>query len=150
MTIYVAKGKSYEYVQINDIPADKSCVGMTIKSLCWGDGIIIDYKNAKHISVLFLNSGAVEAVQKAALEVGNIADGVMREYLNNRKKDEAIIEACRKQQKKLSEKIKKAHRRIQSRNLNRKARLEKVLEVYKDIVPQAERVINIKGESNVS
>ena len=138
---YRAKGNAYVYSVINDIPADTSCVGMTIKSLCWGDGIIIDYKNAKHINVLFLGSGNVETVQKAALEVGNIADGVMREYLNNKKKDEAIIEACRNQQKKLSEKIKKAHRRIQSRNLNRKARLEKALETYKDVV-------NLKGESN--
>lgn len=140
MTIYVAKGKSYEYTQINDIPADKSCVGMTVKSLCWGDGIIVKYKNAKSIDVLFMDSGNVENVQKAALEVGNIADSIMREYLNNKKKDEAIIEACRKQQKKLSDRIKKAHRRIQSRNLNRKARLEKALEVYKDVVN--------KGESN--
>jgi len=141
MTIYTAKGKSYEYTQINDIPADKSCVGTSIKSLCWGEGVIVDYKNAKHISVLFLNSGAIEVVQKSALEVGNVADGIMREYLNNKKRDEAIIEACRKQQKKLSERIKKAHRRIQSRNLNRKARLEKALETYKDVV-------NVKGESN--
>ena len=141
MTIYIAKGKSYEYTQINDIPASAECVGMTIKSLCWGDGIIIDYKNAKHISVLFLDSGSVEVVQKSALEVGNIADGVMREYLNNKKRDEAIIEACRKQQKKLSERIKKAHRRIQSRCLNRKARLERALELYKDVV-------NVKGEYN--
>ena len=138
---YRAKGNAYVYSVINDIPADTSCVGMTIKSLCWGDGIIIDYKNAKHINVLFLGSGNVETVQKAALEVGNVADGVMREYLNNKKRDEAIIEACRKQQKKLSEKIKKAHRRIQSRNLNRKARLEKALETYKDVV-------DVKGEVN--
>jgi len=142
MTIYTAKGKSYEYTQINDIPADKSCVGMTIKSLCWGDGVIVDYKNAKHISVLFLNSGAVEVVQKAALQVGNVADSIMREYLNNKKRDEAIIEACKKQQKKLSDKIKKAHRRIQSRNLNRKVRLEKALELYKDVVQASE----LKGE----
>lgn len=138
---YRAKGNAYVYSVINDIPADTSCVGMTIKSLCWGDGIIIDYKNAKHINVLFLGSGNVETVQKAALEVGNVADGVMREYLNNKKRDEAIIEACRKQQKKLSDRIKKAHRRIQSRNLNRKARLEKALETYKDVV-------DVKGEVN--
>lgn len=138
---YRAKGNDYVYSVINDIPADKSCVGMTVKTLCWGSAIIVKYKNAKSINILFLDSGAVETVQKAALEVGNVADGVMREYLNNRKKDEAIIEACRKQQKKLSERIKKAHRRIQSRNLNRKARLEKALEMYKDVV-------NVKGESN--
>lgn len=141
MTVYTAKGRKYEYVTINAIPASIDCIGMVIKTLCWGDGVIVDYKNAKHISVLFMDSGNVETVQKAALEVGNIADGVMREYLNNKKRDEAIIEACRKQQKKLSERIKKAHRRIQSRNLNRKARLEKALETYKD-------VIDVKGEVN--
>lgn len=139
MTIYVAKGKSYEYTQINDIPADKSCVGMTVSTLCWGSAIIVNYKNAKSIDILFLDSGNVETVQKAALELGNVCDKVHRDYLNAKKKDEAIIEACRKQQKKLSEKIKKAHRRIQSRNLNRKARLEKALELYKDVV-------NVKGE----
>ena len=143
MTIYMAKGKSYEYIQINDIPADTSCVGMTVKTLCWGSAIIVKYKNAKSIDILFLDSGNVETVQKAALEVGNIADGVMREYLNNRKKDEAIIEACRKQQKKLSDKIRRANKRITSRNFNRRARLEKALETYKDVV-------NVKGESNVS
>ena len=142
MTIYVAKGKSYEYVQINDIPADKSCVGMTVDTLCWGKAIIVKYKNAKAIDILFLDSGNVETVQKAALQVGNIADGVMREYLNNRKKDEAIIEACRKQQKKLSEKIRRANKRITSRNFNRKVRLEKALETYKDIVQASE----LKGE----
>ncbi len=130
MTIYTAKGKSYEYTQINDIPASAECVGMTIKSLCWGDGIIVKYKNAKSIDVLFLDSGNVETVQKAALEVGNIADGVMREYLNNKKKDEGIIEACRKQQKKLSDKIRRANKRIASRNLNRKERLAKMMEKY--------------------
>ena len=142
MTIYVAKGKSYEYVQINDIPADKSCVGMTVDTLCWGKAIIVKYKNAKAIDILFLDSGNVETVQKAALQVGNIADGVMREYLNNRKKDEAIIEACRKQQKKLSDKIRRANKRITSRNFNRKVRLEKALETYKDIVQASE----LKGE----
>lgn len=137
---YRAKGNAYVYSVINDIPANKSCVGMTVSTLCWGSAVIVKYKNAKSIDVLFLDSGNVENVQKAALQVGNIADGIMREYLNNKKKDEAIIEACRKQQKKLSEKIKKAHRRIQSRNLNRKARLEKALELYKG-------VLNNKGET---
>lgn len=145
---YRAKGNAYVYSVINDIPADKSCVGMTVSTLCWGSAIIVKYKNAKSIDVLFLDSGNVENVQKAALQVGNIADGIMREYLNNKKRDEAVIEACRKQQKKLSEKIKKAHRRIQSRNLNRKARLEKALDTYKDVIPQSECVINVKGESN--
>jgi len=140
---YRAKGNAYVYSIINDIPADKSCVGMTVSTLCWGSAVIVKYKNAKAIDILFLDSGNVETVQKAALELGNIADSVMREYINNKKRDEDIIEACRKQQKKLSEKIKKAHRRIQSRNLNRKARLEKALETYKDVV-------NVKGESNVS
>lgn len=140
MTIYVTKGKSYEYTQINDIPASVECVGMTIKSLCWGDGVIVDYKNAKHISVLFLNSGAVEVVQKAALEVGNIADSIMREYLNNKKKDEGIIEACRKQQKKLSDKIRRANKRITSRNFNRKVRLEKALDLYKAVISKGEDV----------
>ena len=140
MTIYTAKGKSYEYTQINDIPADKSCVGMTIKSLCWGDGIIVQYKNAKSIDILFLDSGNVENVQKAALQVGNIADSIMREYLNNKKKDEGIIEACRKQQKKLIDKIRRANKRITSRNFNRKARLEKALELYKDVINKGEDI----------
>ena len=140
---YRAKGNAYVYSVINDIPADTSCVGMTVKSLCWGSAVIVKYKNAKSIDILFLDSGNTETVQKAALELGNVSDSIMREYLNNKKRDEAIIEACRKQQKKLSERIKKAHRRIQSRNLNRKARLEKALETYKDVV-------NFKGESNVS
>ena len=139
MTVYTAKGRKYEYVTINDIPADKGCVGMIVSTLCWGKAIIVNYKNAKSIDILYLDSGNVENVQKAALEVGNVADSIMREYLNNKKKDEAIIEACRKQQKKLSDRIRKAHRRIQSRNLNRKVRLEKALETYKDVV-------NIKGE----
>ena len=143
MTIYMAKGKSYEYIQINDIPADTSCVGMTVATLCWGKARIVKYKNAKAIDILFLDSGNVETVQKAALEVGNVADSIMREYLNNKKRDEAIIEACRKQQKKLSDKIRRANKRITSRNFNRRARLEKALELYKD-------VINVKGESNVS
>ena len=139
---YRAKGNAYVYSVINDIPADKSCVGMTVSTLCWGSAVIVKYKNAKSIDILFLDSGNVETVQKAALEVGNIADGVMREYLNNRKKDEAIIEACRKQQKKLSEKIRRANKRITSRNFNRKVRLEKALETYKDIVQASE----LKGE----
>ena len=138
---YRAKGNAYVYSVINDIPADKSCVGMTVRTLCWGSAIIVNYKNAKSIDILFMDSGNTETVQKAALELGNVSDSIMREYVNNKKKDEAIIEACRKQQKKLSDKIKKAHRRIQSRNLNRKARLEKALETYKDVV-------NLKGESN--
>lgn len=138
---YRAKGNAYVYSVINNIPADISCVGMTVKTLCWGAAIIIKYKNAKAIDILFLDSGNTETVQKAALELGNVSDSIMREYVNNKKRDEAIIEACRKQQKKLSDRIKKAHRRIQSRNLNRKARLEKALETYKD-------VIDVKGEVN--
>ena len=137
---YRAKGNAYVYSVINDIPADTSCVGMTVKTLCWGSAIIVKYKNAKSINILFLDSGNVETVQKAALELGNVSDSIMREYVNNKKRDEAIIEACRKQQKKLSEKIKKAHRRIQSRNLNRKARLEKALETHKDILGKGEDV----------
>ena len=140
---YRAKGNAYVYSVINDIPADKSCVGMTVSTLCWGSAVIVKYKNAKSIDVLFMDSGNVENVQKAALEVGNVADSIMREYLNNKKKDEGIIEACRKQQKKLSDKIRRANKRITSRNFNRRARLEKALELYKD-------VINVKGESNVS
>ena len=140
---YRAKGNAYVYSVINDIPADKSCVGMTVSTLCWGSAVIVKYKNAKSIDVLFMDSGNVENVQKAALEVGNVADSIMREYLNNKKKDEGIIEACRKQQKKLSDKIRRANKRITSRNFHRRARLEKALELYKD-------VINVKGESNVS
>lgn len=139
MTIYTAKGKSYEYVQINDIPADKTCIGLTVKTLCWGSAIIINYKNAKSIDVLFLDSGNVETVQKAALEVGNICDKVHRDYLNAKKKDVEIVEACQKQIVKLQVKIKRARKRVASRNNNRKVRLEKVLELYKD-------VLNIKGE----
>ena len=131
---YRAKGNAYVYSVINDIPADKSCVGLTVKSLCWGDGIIVAYKNAKAIDILFLDSGNVETVQKAALEVGNICDKVHRDYLNAKKKDEAIIEACKKHQKKISNNIRKAGKRITSRNFNRKARLEKALELYKDII----------------
>lgn len=138
---YRAKGNAYVYSVINNIPADKSCVGMTVSTLCWGSAVIVKYKNAKSIDVLFLDSGNTETVQKAALELGNVSDSVMREYLNNRKKDEAIIEACRKQQKKLSDKIRRANKRITSRNFNRKVRLEKALELYKDVV-------NVKGESN--
>lgn len=138
---YRAKGNAYVYSVINNIPADKSCVGMTVKTLCWGKAVIVKYNNAKAIDILFLDSGNVETVQKVTLEVGNVADPVMRDYLNAKKKDEAIIEACKKHQKKISNNIRKAGKRITSRNFSRKLRLEKALETYKDI---------IKGESNVS
>lgn len=131
MTIYTAKGKSYEYVQINDIPADKSCVGMIVRTLCWGKAIIVKYKNAKSIDVLFLDSGNVETVQKAALEVGNVADGVAREFLNAKAKDEYIVETCRKQILKLQAKAKKAVRRIKSRDNNRKERIKRSFDLYK-------------------
>lgn len=131
---YRAKGNAYVYSVINDIPADKSCVGMTVSTLCWGEAIIVEYKNAKSIDVLFLDSGAVETVQKSALELGNVCDKVHRDYLNAKKKDEAIIEACKKHQKKISNNIRKAGKRITSRNFNRKVRLEKALELYKEII----------------
>mgnify|MGYP003443200562 FL=1 len=60
---YRAKGNAYVYSVINDIPADTSCVGMTVKTLCWGSAIIVKYKNAKSINILFLDSGNVETVQ---------------------------------------------------------------------------------------
>lgn len=146
---YRAKGNTYVYSVINDIPAEKSCVGMFVSTLCWGKAIIVKYKNAKSIDILFLDSGNVETVQKAALEVGNVADSIMREYLNNKKKDEAVIEACKKQQKKFSEKIRKAHKRIMSRNSNRKVRLEKMMELYKDVIPRLEYVLT-KGTTDES
>lgn len=127
---YRAKGNAYVYSVINDIPANKSCVGMTVSTLCWGSAVIVKYKNAKSIDVLFMDSGNVENVQKAALQVGNVADGVAREFLNAKAKDEAIVESCRKQITKLQAKAKKAVRRISSRDNNRKERIKKAFETF--------------------
>ena len=138
MTIYKAGGYTYEYEVINDIPASSSCIGMTVKTLCWGLAKIVAYKNSKSIDILFLDSGNIETVQKAALDLGNVADSVQRTFNNQLKKDKAIIQKCNEQIEKARKKAKMAHRRIASRNLNRKERLAKMMEKY-----------NINKEENV-
>lgn len=131
MTTYKAGGYTYEYEVINAIPASAVCIGMTVKTLCWGLAKIVAYKNSKNIDILFLDSGNIETVQKAALDLGNVADSVQRTFNNQLKKDKAIIQKCNEQMVKLRKKTKMAHRRIASRNLNRKERLAKMMEKYK-------------------
>ena len=139
MTIYKAGSYTYEYTVINDIPASPDCIGMTVKTLCWGLAKIVAYKNSKNIDILFLESGNVETVQKAALDLGNVADSVQRTFNNQLKKDKAIIAKCNEQIEKARKKAKMAHRRIASRVNNRKERLDKAMEKY-----------NIKGVVNDS
>lgn len=139
MTIQNVNGYKYEYTIINNIPASKECIGMKVSTLCWGGAIIVAYKNSKAISILFLDSGNIEVVQKAALETGNVRDSVQGVFNLQLAKDKAIIAKCNEQIEKARKKAKMAHRRIASRNLNRKERLAKALEKYNDV---------IKGEEN--
>lgn len=146
MTIQNVNGYKYEYTIINDIPASKECIGMTVDSLCWGKAVIVAYKNSKHISVMFLNSGAVDVFQKAAIETGNIRDTLEGVFNLQLAKDRAIIQKCNEQIEKARKKAKMAHRRIASRNLNRKERLAKMMEKY-NLAPQNNSDV-IKGETN--
>ena len=146
MTVQNVNGYKYEYTIINDIPASKECVGMTVDSLCWGKGVIVAYKNSKNISVMFLNSGAVDVFQKAAIETGNIRDTLEGTFNLQLAKDRAIIQKCNEQIEKARKKAKMAHRRIASRNLNRKERLAKMLEKY-SLASQNNNDV-IKGETN--
>lgn len=139
MTIQNVNGYKYEYTIINDIPASVECVGMTIDSLCWGKAVIVAYKNSKAISILFLDSGNIEVVQKSALETGNVRDSVQGVFNLQLAKDRAIIQKCNEQIEKARKKAKMAHRRIASRVNNRKERLAKMLEKYDNV---------IKGETN--
>lgn len=139
MTVQNVKGYKYEYTIINDIPASVECVGMTVDSLCWGKAVIVAYKNSKAISILFLDSGNVEVVQKAALETGNVRDSVQGVFNLQLAKDKAIVAKCNEQIEKARKKAKMAHRRIASRVNNRKERLTKMLEKH-----------NLKGVVNDS
>lgn len=130
MTVYKAGSYTYEYTVINDIPASPDCIGMTVKTLAWGLAKIVAYKNSKNIDILFLESGNVETVQKAALDLGNVADSVQRTFNNQLKKDKATIQKCNEQIEKARKKSKMANRRIASRVNNRKERLAKMLEKY--------------------
>ena len=140
MTIQNVNGYKYEYTIINNIPASKECIGMKVSTLCWGDAIIVAYKNSKAISILFLDSGNIEVVQKAALETGNVRDSVQGSFNLQLAKDKAIIAKCNEQIEKARKKAKMAHRRIASRNLNRKERLAKMLEKYSDVINKEENV----------
>lgn len=146
MTIQNVNGYKYEYTVINNIPASKECIGMTVDSLCWGKAVIVAYKNSKAISILFLDSGSIEVVQKAALETGNVRDSIQGVFNLQLAKDKAIIAKCNEQMVKLRKKAKMAHRRIASRNLNRKERLAKMMEKY-SLASQNNSDV-IKGESN--
>lgn len=139
MTIQNVNGYKYEYTIINDIPASKECIGMKVSTLCWGDAIIVAYKNSKAISILFLDSGNVEVVQKSALETGNVRDSVKGTFNLQLDKDLKIIEKCNEQIEKARKRAKQANRRIASRKLNQKERIKKAFERY-----------NIKGVVNVS
>lgn len=140
MTVQNVNGYKYEYTIINDIPASVECVGMTIDTLCWGKGVIVAYKNSKAISVLFLDSGNIEVVQKSALETGNVRDSIQGTFNLQLAKDRAIIAKCNEQIEKARKKAKMAHRRIASRNLNRKERLAKMMEKYNNVINKEENV----------
>lgn len=146
MTIYKAGSYTYEYTVINDISASPNCIGMTVKTLCWGLAKIVAYKNSKNIDILFLDSGNIETVQKAALDLGNVADSVQRTFNNQLKKDKAIITKCNEQIEKARKKAKMAHRRIASRVNNRKERLAKMMEKY-SLASQNNSDV-VKGETN--
>ena len=130
MTIQNVNGYKYEYTIINNIPASKECVGMTVDSLCWGKAVIVGYKNSKAISILFLDSGSVEVVQKAALETGNVRDSGKGTFNLQLAKDSKIIEKCNEQIEKARKRAKQANRRIASRKLNQKERIKKAFEKY--------------------
>ncbi len=149
MTIQNVGGYKYEYTIINDIPASKGCVGMTVDSLCWGKAVIVAYKNSKHISVLFLDSGNIEVVQKAALETGNVRDSVQGVFNLQLAKDKAIIAKCNEQIEKARKKAKMASRRIASRSLNRKERIARSISLYAKVMEKYNDVIN-KEESACS
>lgn len=130
MTIQNINGYKYEYTIINDIPASKECIGMTVDSLCWGKAVIVAYKNSKAISILFLDSGNIEVVQKAALETGNVRDSGKGTFNLQLAKDSKIIEKCNEQIEKARKRAKQANRRIASRKLNQKERIKKAFEKY--------------------
>lgn len=130
MTIYKAGSYTYEYEVINDIPASPDCIGMTVRTLCWGLAKIVAYKNSKAISILYLDSGNIETVQKSALENGNVRDSVRGVFNLQLDKDLKIIDKCNEQIEKARKKAKQANRRIASRKLNQKERIKKAFEKY--------------------
>jgi hypothetical protein len=124
--------KKYEYTYpvINTLPSTKEeCIGFIADTLEWGQVVILEYKNAKHMTIGFLDSGTImEGVQKASLAMGLVKDAVMSEHRRAAIRDNAIKERCIAQIKKMSKRQKLAMKRILNKKVYLRSRRELLLE----------------------